>query len=89
MSQTAMQLHMTAMLSPQGYEEQTIVSLYKHLDALCQRWKDDAEMEQPIISLASAIIGLFDMGTGRLDQTTLDKKVRDTVQEAGFDAGNI
>ncbi len=89
MSQTAMQIHMTAMLRPEGYEEETLVSLYRHLDSLCQRYKDDKVMEDSIVSLARTIIGLFDVGTGRLDQTTLDKKVRDTVREAGFDAGNI
>lgn len=89
MSQTAMQLHMTAMLRPEGDEERTLVALYKALDALCQRHKDDKVMEESIVGLARSIIGLFDAGMGRLDQTTLDDKVRQTVQEAGFDAGNI
>jgi len=89
MSQTAMQLHMTAMLNPEGYEEQTLVSLYRHLDSMCQRYRDDKVMEDSILSLARTIIGLFDMGTGRLDQSALDNKVRETVQEAGFNAGNI
>jgi hypothetical protein len=84
-----MELHFDAMLRPEGFEEQTLVALYKQLDALCQRYKDDKVMEDSILSLARSIIGFFDVGTGRLDQTTLDQKVRDTVQEAGFNAGTI
>lgn len=84
-----MELHFDAMLRPEGHEEQTLVSLYKHLDSLCQRYRGDKVMEDSILSLARTIIGLFDAGMGRLDQSSLDKKVRDTVQEAGFDAGTI
>jgi hypothetical protein len=87
--QTAMQLHVSAMLSPETNEEATLVSLYRTLDELCGRYRNDEQAETAIISLATAIIALIDFGTGRLDQTTLDKKVRDTVREAGFDAGTI
>lgn len=89
MSQTAIQLHMTAMLNPQGDEERTLVTLYRELDALCQRHRGDPHIEVAVLALASTIIRLFDQGTGRLDPTTLDKKVRETVQEAGFDASTI
>lgn len=87
--QTAMQLHMSAMLKPETDEERRLVSLYRTLDDLCQRYRGDKQAELATQSIARSIIALFDYGTGRLDPTTLDKKVRETVQEAGFDASNI
>jgi len=87
--QTAMQLHMSAMLKPETDEERSLVSLYRMLDDLCQRYKDDPQVETAVIALATGIIHMIDLGTGRLDPTTLDKKVRETVQEAGFDASVI
>jgi hypothetical protein len=87
--QTAMQLHMSAMLKPETDEERSLVSLYRMLDDLCQRYKGDPQVEVAVISVATGIIHMIDFGTGRIDPTTLEQKVRDTVQEAGFDAGVI
>lgn len=84
-----MQLHMSAMLKPETDEERALVSLYRMLDDLCQRYRNDPQAEVPVIAVATAIIALIDHGTGRLDPATLDKKVRETVQEAGFNAGSI
>lgn len=87
--QTAMQLHVDAMLHPETVEERTLVSVYRTLDDLCQRHREDKQVEPAVIAIATGIIRMIDLGTGRLDPTTLDKKVRETVREAGFDAGTI
>lgn len=89
MSMTSGQQHAVAMLKPNTPEEHTLVNLFRELDALGERYRGDALAVPAIEHLGSAIIALFDYDTGRIEQSRLDQKVREIVQEAGGNAGNL
>lgn len=89
MSMTSGQVHAMAMLQPDTPEERTLVNLFRELDAIGERYEGDVNATSAIQHLGSAIIALFDYDTGRLDQSRLDEKVREIVQKAGGNAGNL
>ena len=89
MSMTAGQQHAIAMLTPKTDQEKTLVNLFRELDALGERYKGDPNVVPVIQHLGSAIIALFDFGTDRIEQSMLDTKVREIVQEAGGNAGTL
>lgn len=89
MFQSAMTVHLEAMLAPQSETEQTIVTLYTELAQLSDRHPGDPVALPAIEHLGSAIIGLLDLGCDRLDQSSIDKMVRDAVQRAGGDPDGL
>lgn len=89
MFQSAMTVHTEAMLAPQTDSERSIVTLYTELVQLADRWPNDPNAIPAIEHLGAAIIGLLDLGCDRLDQTSVDKMVRDAVQRAGGDPDGL
>ena len=81
--------HAVAMLTPHTPEEHTLVNLFRELDAIGERYEGDAQMIPAVEHLGSAIIALFNQDTGRIEQSRLDAKVREIVQKAGGNAGNL
>lgn len=84
MPDTYMERHVTALLHPQIDEERTISSLFTELTNLADRYKGDTVMLPAITSLATCINRLVGDGDpGRIDPTTMIRKVEDVVRRAG------
>jgi len=81
--------HAQAMLHPETPEEQTLVVLYTELAKIGDRHKDDYVLVKAAEALGSAIIVLLNGDTGRIDQASLDKMVRDVVERAGGDSSEL
>ena len=81
--------HAAALLLPQTPEERTISNLFHELTVLADRYKDDSVMIQAAEHVGSAIISLLNGDVGRLDQSSMDKQVRDTINRAGGDGDAV
>lgn len=81
--------HASALLHPESPEEQTLSSLLTELARLSDRYRDDQQAIPAIESLGSAAVRLLNFPTGRIDQSTYEKQVRDEVTRAGGDAEDL
>jgi len=81
--------HAAALLLPQTPEERTISNLFHELTVLSDRYKNDSVMIQAAEHVGSAIIALLNGDVGRLDQASMDKQVRDTINRAGGDGDAV
>jgi hypothetical protein len=88
-TQSYQQRHAEAMLAPQGDDEATLVNLFRELTVLADRYQNDGFMVQAVENLASAIIVLLNGPLGRIDQSSLNKQVEDTVRRAGGNVDNL
>lgn len=87
MTQTHMNLHVTALLNPETPEEQTLANLTAELGVLADRYKGDTVMLPAVTNLAQCIIKLAGDGNpGRIDPTTLIRKVENIVEQVGAKA---
>lgn len=75
--------HTGALFAPATPEEHTISTLVSQLARLADRHRGDTVMMPAVEKLGSAIIVLLNGDVGKLDQSTLDRKVREIVTEAG------
>lgn len=85
MSDSYKQRHVEGLLQPASPEERTISNLLSELGRLADRYKDDSVMVSAVEQLGSAIIVLLNGEVGRLDQGSIDSKVRQIVESAGGD----
>lgn len=85
MFQSAMTRHAEAMLEPKTDRDKSVVVLYTELTRLSDRHHQDPTVIPAIEHLGAAIIGLMDVGLDHLDQSSVDKMVRDVVKRAGGD----
>ncbi len=81
--------HAAALLLPSTPEEVTISNLFHELTVLADRYRDDTVMIGAAESVGSAIICLLNGDVGRIDQSSMDKQVRDTIQRAGGDSDGL
>lgn len=81
--------HAAALLLPVTAEERTISNLFHELTVLADRYKDDSVMIRAAESVGSAIIHLLNGEVGRIDQSSMDKQVRDTIERAGGDPDEV
>jgi hypothetical protein len=81
--------HAAALLLPNTPEERTISNLFHELTILADRYHDDSVMLPAVEHVGSAIITLLNGAVHRIDQGSMDKQVRDTVQRAGGDGNGI
>jgi len=86
MFQSAMTVHANAMLAPESSQERRITTLYTELVKLADEHPGDPHVVDAVEHLGSAIISLVNLGVDRLDQSSVDKMVRDAVRRAGGDA---
>jgi hypothetical protein len=89
MFQSALSQHAEAMLAPKSEQERRITVLYTELVKLADAHQGDPHVVEAIEHLGSAIIALINLGVDRLDQSSIDKSVRDAVQRAGGDADDL
>lgn len=75
--------HAAALLLPNTPEERTISNLFHELTLMADRHKDDSVMLRSVEQVGSAIITLLNGAVHRIDQSSMDKQVRDTVLRAG------
>ena len=84
MPDTYMERHIDALLHPQIDEERTISTLFTELTNLADRYQGDTVMLPAITSLAACINRLVGDGdAGRIDPTSMLRKVEDVVRRAG------
>jgi hypothetical protein len=84
MPETYMERHVGALLHPETPEEQTISNLFTELTNLADRYRLDTVMLPAVTGLAQCIIKLVGDGdAGRIDPTSLIRKVEDVVRRAG------
>jgi hypothetical protein len=86
MFQSALSLHASAMLSPESEQEQRITTLYTELVKLGDAHPNDPNVVDAVEHIGAAIIALLDLGCDRLDQSSVDKMVRDAATRAGGNA---
>lgn len=85
-NETYMGRHVDALLAPETPEETTISNLYRELTTLADRYRLDAVMLPAVTSLGQTIIRLVGDGdSGRIDPTSMIRKVEETVRRAGGD----
>lgn len=89
MFQSALDQHATAMLSPESQQEQRITVLYTELVKLGDAHPNDPNVVEAVEHIGAAIITLLDLGCDRLDQSSVDKMVRDAVRRAGGDPDGL
>lgn len=81
--------HAAALLLPNTPEERTVSNLFHELTVIADRYKDDSVMLAAVEKLGSAIITLMNGAVHRIDQGSMDKQVRDTVNRAGGDGDGL
>lgn len=81
--------HAAALLLPATPEERTISNLFHELTVLADRYKGDSVMIGAAENVGSAIINLLNGEVGRIDQSSMDKQVRDTIERAGGDSNEL
>ena len=87
---TYLSRHVEGLMTPADEHERSISTLLSELGRLSDRFKDDTVMVQGVVQpLASSILGLLDGPTGRLDQVSTDRKVRQMVDAAGGDSNAL
>lgn len=89
MFQSALSQHASAMLAPESPQERRITTLYTELITLADQHKDDPHVVDAVEHIGAAIISLINLGVDRLDQSSIDKMVRDAVNRAGGDGDAI
>lgn len=89
MSTASKTRHAAALLLPNTPEERTISNLFHEMTVLADRYKDDYVMVTAVEQVGSAIITLLNGNVGRIDQSSMDKQVRDTVTRAGGNSDEL
>lgn len=89
MNQSFVERHIEGLMAPAGPEERSISTLLSELGRLADRLQGDAVMMPAVEHLGSAIIVLLDGGAGRLDQSSVDRKVREIVAKAGGNSDEL
>jgi hypothetical protein len=88
-TQSYLARHTEALLAPADEDERRIANLMQALASTADRFHGDQFMRPAIENIGSAILRLLNGPIGRLDQSSIDKSVRDTVQRAGGDSENL
>jgi hypothetical protein len=81
--------HAAALLLPNTPEERTISNLFSELTVVADRYSGDSVMIGAAEKIGSAIISLLNGEVGRIDQSSMDKQVRDTIERAGGDSNEL
>ena len=85
---TFMEAHVSGLLAPETDEERTLANLTTELANLADRYKGDTVMLPAVTSLGQTIIKLVGDGNpGRIDPTTLIRKVESIVNGVGASDG--
>lgn len=81
--------HADALLNPVDRDEERMAKLMHVLADSADRFANDQYMLPAIENMASAALRLLNGPIGRLDQSSIDKSVRDIVQRAGGNSDNL